>query len=120
MKTIEIISWENAYESYEVVKLMEWLEIDDVLTLFESDPDILTINGHTVFFIDFFDSETNTTIVIYVNCDYYGNDGIITSILSDFYEGSVFYPCDSVEDKKTSIQYRGGKGYFYSLFTNDK
>lgn len=119
MKTVEIISWENANENQHIVDMMEYLEVEDILFLFESDPDILTINGNSILFIEFSDRSTNTYIVVYVDASYKVDENKITDALLDFYNDN-FYHCDSIEDKKTSIQYRGGKGYFYSLFTNDK
>lgn len=119
MKTIEIISWENVNENQHIVDLMEDFDVEDILSFFESDPDILTINGNNILFIDFLDKSTNTYIVVYVDASYKVEENKITDALLDFYNDK-FYHCDSIEDKKTSIQYRGGKGYFYRFFTNDK
>ena len=127
MKTT-IISYENApYENDLVRQTMEWMEIDDVLDMFQGDPDQLRIEGETVFFIDIEDKEKGIRSVVFVNPSYKDED-IIIKMLSEFYaededgEDIFSHYYEAIDNSWVNmkglwngIAYRGGEGYSYGL-----
>jgi hypothetical protein len=130
MKTT-IINWENAHENDLVRATMDAFEIDDVLALFEGDPDELRINGETVLFIEIQNPEHTRQTVIYLDSDYCVPECDIVKWLMRFYSKGVISRTsifdryikriestnENMKNLKNGIAYRGGKGYTYSLYT---
>lgn len=122
-----IIGSGRATENDLVRETMEWMEIDDVMLMFEGDPDQLRIEGNTVYFIDLEDKKSGIRTVVYT--DYSDIDAkIIEQMLAEFYaedeNGKDIFDQYYEEIESTrgnmnglwnGIAYRGGSGYCYGL-----
>ena len=119
METI-ILNWETATENCDVSDFLNnQLKTDDILTLFEGDPDILHLQGEKVLFVDFIHNQTR--FVIYLDGSYKVNESDIIEYLKRFYSDDLesnFEHFETDWDGFTDdmIAYRGGKGYFYTIW----
>ena len=92
---------------------------DDLLRMFEGDPDVLYLEGSSepVFFSEFHpDYEWDGDQVVLTTAELQDEEDAIKS----FFERTGEWlrkTCEEFkESKRTRIKYRGGRGYFYSLF----
>ena len=122
MKTT-ILNWENATENIVLSDWMQENEIEDVLHLFEADPDIMNINGYKLLFIDL-ELNKEERIVIYLDAEYKATNEEIENRLLLFYQDNFqeyfekpeYNTWETFYQQKDIIAYRGGKGYQYTLW----
>lgn len=112
-----IINWKNGHPL-----LQDWQEeneVEDILSIFEGDPDMLYIDGVRVLFTDIEYQEER--IVVYCDPGYeVESKEAVERVLSRFYNEIAFekYFEQGEEDTtKCQVWYRGGKGYHYAIHT---
>lgn len=122
MKYLSI--FEDSYECIEFLRKYDFLpqdfsEDDDLLRMFEGSPDVLYLEGSSepVFFSEFHpDYEWDGDQVVLTTASWSDEKDAIKS----FFERTGEWlrkTCEEFkESKRTRIMYRGGRGYFYSLF----
>lgn len=122
MKYLSI--FEDSCECIEFLKKYDFLpqdfsEDDDLLRMFEGNPDVLYLEGSSepVFFSEFHpDYEWDGDRVVLTTASWSDEKDAIKS----FFERTGEWlrkTCEEFEEsKRTRIMYRGGRGYFYSLF----
>jgi len=126
MKTI-ILSWENAYENNYIRKFMEENDIDDVLSLFEGDPDMIRVNNSKICYVTF--ENEDETIIVYADFSYLLEDKDIPklqkmletfvedwAILHDNYVKIDNQTWEAFDELENGIAYRGGSGYSYTIW----
>lgn len=121
MKTT-VLSWETAYENATFSDWMQENEIEDVLGIFEGDPDLIKIDSNKLLFVDI---ETNgERFVIYLDSEYQADEEKVKERLllffqdnfKDFYESPEYNTWPTFDNNSDIIAYRGGKGYYYTLW----
>lgn len=122
MKYLSI--FEDSYECIEFLRKYDFLpqdfsEDDDLLRIFEGNPDVLYLEGSSepVFFSEFHpDYEWEGDQVVLTTAEWSDEKDAIKS----FFERTGEWrrkTCEEFEaSARTRIKYRGGRGYFYSLF----
>ena len=116
--------FEDSYECIEFLRKYDFLpqdfsEDDDLLRMFEGNPDVLYLEGSSepVFFSEFHpDYEWDGDQVVFTTASWSDE----TEAIKSFFERTGEWlrkTCEEFEEsKRTRIMYRGGRGYFYSLF----
>ena len=122
MKYLSI--FEDSYECIEFLRKYDFLpqdfsEDDDLLRMFEGNPDVLYLEGSSepVFFSEFHpDYEWDGDQVVLTTASW----GDEKDAIKSFFERTGEWlrkTCEEFEaSARTRIKYRGGRGYFYSLF----
>lgn len=121
METI-ILSWEDAESNGNFSNWLHDNEIDDILSLFEGDPDLLKIDCSQILFIDIETKEHH--FIIYLDCEYEVENERIEQRLKEFFsadykelfENPEKNTWDTFNGNSDIIAYRGGSGYVYTLW----
>lgn len=117
MKT-EFVNWEIAHENDFVREAMEICNTENILDFFETDTEILYVDGTPVLFVEFENEERR--VIVFLDGSYNVDENEIIKRLEQFYnESESFSSIDSTRENmdnlKNGVAYRGGKGYIYSL-----